>query len=161
MTGPAGCGSQGALRAFGRIYVPSVIEPFVTRCVGMCPSKRDRSSSRQPPQHRALARQSQLARKVVRGVQFSPDGTRLTYLKSKPEDKRVQELWQYDLTSKQHQKLVDSETLLGESSRRSCQMKKRLGASVAECGLWVLSSTFWNKQGTQLMFPLVRRPLHL
>ena len=52
-----------------------------------------------------------LAGPVARMVKYSPDGKRVTFLKSRPEDQSRFDLWQYDLETGEQSMLVNSSLL--------------------------------------------------
>src|SRR6185437_2683281 len=53
------------------------------------------------------------------GLNISPDGSRVTYLQGKPEDKDCLDLWEYDLGACQARMLVDSRVLSPTPGRLS------------------------------------------
>ena len=53
------------------------------------------------------------------GLKISPDGSRVTYLQGKPEDKDCLDLWEYDLGAGQARMLVDSRVLSPTPGRLS------------------------------------------
>jgi len=46
------------------------------------------------------------------GLKWSPDGRRITYLKPKPENDEVLDLWAYDVAAGRHAPLVRTEELV-------------------------------------------------
>src|SRR5450432_913279 len=52
-----------------------------------------------------------LAGPTIVGLKISPDGSRVTYLKGKSDDKDRLDLWEYNLHDHQARILVDSRTL--------------------------------------------------
>ncbi|MFK7955019.1 MAG: DPP IV N-terminal domain-containing protein [Lysobacterales bacterium] len=85
-------------------------------------------------------------------LKFSPDGSRVSYLKGKPSNLRQQDLWEYHLTDNTHRMLVDSESLLPngevldevEKARRE---RMRIGGTG-------IVEYLWSPDGRQLLFPL-------
>src|ERR1700693_6618233 len=49
-----------------------------------------------------------LAGPTIVGLKISPDGSRITYLQGKPEDKDRLDLWEYDIRESRARILVDS-----------------------------------------------------
>ena len=60
---------------------------------------------------------------AARMVQYSPDGKRVTFLKSRPEEQNRFDLWQYDLTTGEERLLVDSRLLEPEPAELSAEEK--------------------------------------
>src|SRR5882672_7824316 len=52
-----------------------------------------------------------LAGPTIVGLKISPDGSRVTYLQGKPEDKDRLDLWEYNLHERRARLLVDSRVL--------------------------------------------------
>jgi dipeptidyl-peptidase-4 len=50
---------------------------------------------------------------TLRGVEISPDGKLIAYLKARDDDKDRFDLWAYDVPARRHRLLVDSRTLAG------------------------------------------------
>ena len=87
-----------------------------------------------------------------KSLTYSPDGSRITYLKGKASDASRLDLWQFQLKTGQHSLLVDADTLVTgpevlsdeEKARRE---RLRLFASG-------IVSYQWSKDGQALLFPL-------
>jgi dipeptidyl-peptidase-4 len=87
-----------------------------------------------------------------KSLSYSPDGSRVTYLKGKSSDANRLDLWQYHIKTGKHSLLVDSDSLFSgpevlsdeEKARRE---RLRLFASG-------IVSYSWSKDGTALLFPL-------
>ncbi len=86
-------------------------------------------------------------------VRFSPDGRRVTYLKGKMDDFRVQDLWEYDLETGVTRLLVDSRALLGGMEERLSEEEKarRERQRISAQGI---VDYFWSPDGKALLFPL-------
>ncbi|UCF79886.1 MAG: S9 family peptidase [Candidatus Eiseniibacteriota bacterium] len=88
----------------------------------------------------------------LREVKFSPDGSRVTFLKSRPEEQKRYDLWEYSLADSALRLLVDSRSLLPGDERlsdeeRARRERKRLfAAGIAEYS--------WSDDGRMLLFPL-------
>ena len=76
-----------------------------------------------------------LAGPVARMVKYSPDGRRVTFLKSRPEDQSRFDLWQYDLDTGEQSMLVNSSLLephpveLSEAEKDLRERKRIAGTS--------------------------------
>ncbi len=87
-----------------------------------------------------------------KSLSYSPDGSRVTYLKGKTTDANRLDLWQYQIKTGKHSLLVDSDALFSgpevlsdeEKARRE---RLRLFASG-------IVSYSWAKDGKALLFPL-------
>jgi dipeptidyl-peptidase 4 len=94
-----------------------------------------------------------LAGPTIAGLKISPDGSRVTYLQGKPDDKDRLDLWEYSLRDRQARILVDSWDLAPaveklsdeESSRRERQRTAALSG--------ILEYVF-APSGRALLFPL-------
>ncbi|WP_248289631.1 DPP IV N-terminal domain-containing protein [Thalassotalea sp. Y01] len=85
-------------------------------------------------------------------LKYSPDGSKVTYLKSKDSDSNRYDLWQYDIASNKHSLLVDSDSIHSGKEELSDEEKARrermrvFGSGIME---YVLSA-----DGTQILFPI-------
>src|ERR1700692_1952712 len=52
-----------------------------------------------------------LAGPAIVGLKISPEGSRVTYLQGKPDDKDRLDLWEYDIRERHARLLVDSKVL--------------------------------------------------
>src|SRR5690606_37658880 len=59
-----------------------------------------------------------------RGLKIAPDGTRVTFLRGREDDRNQLDLWEYDIASGETRRLVDS-TALGEPAQLSDEEKAR------------------------------------
>jgi len=96
----------------------------------------------------------------VTGLKVSPDGRRVTFLRGKEEDFRVQDLWEYDISSSETRLLVDSVDLLGGKEEELSEVEKarRERQRISASGIVEYS---WSKDGTALLFPLGGDLYHL
>ena len=88
----------------------------------------------------------------VRGLEFSPDGSRVTYLRGKEEDSLQQDLWEYHIADDEHRMLVDSLTLFPDEEKpdeieKARRERQRIGGRG-------IVEYYWNESGTALLFPL-------
>src|ERR1700677_1854984 len=60
-----------------------------------------------------------LAGPTIVGLKISPDGSRVTYLQGKPDDKDRLDLWEYNIHEAHARILVDSKTLLPAKEKLS------------------------------------------
>jgi dipeptidyl-peptidase-4 len=89
---------------------------------------------------------------TLRQVKISPDGSRVTFLKSRAEDYLRYDLWEYNIKDKATRMLVDSEALLpGEEvlsdEERARRERMRLNARG-------IAGYHWAEDGKALLFPL-------
>lgn len=88
----------------------------------------------------------------ARNVQLSPDGRLATYLKPKPDDAQILDLWAYDVERRKTFKLIDAQALSGESKEMSDALRARrerlrlLDRGVVEYR--------WDDQGRYVLAPL-------
>lgn len=89
----------------------------------------------------------------VAGLKISPDGSRVTFLRGKQEDFRVQDLWEYDIAAGATRLLVDSADLLGGAAEELDEVEKarRERQRISASGIVEYS---WSDDGTALLFPL-------
>mgnify|MGYP002725534226 CR=1 FL=1 len=87
-----------------------------------------------------------------RNLGFSPDGTRVTFLRPKEEDANVLDLWAMDIEGGEPYRLVDSRVLAPEErelSEAARQLRER--ARVRGSGI---VSYQWDSQGEAILVPL-------
>ena len=90
--------------------------------------------------------------KTPKALQFSPDGSRVTYLQGKAENLYQYDLWEYNLASKENKLLVDSQQLFSGTEVLSDEEKARRERKRVY-GSGIMEYTF-SKDGTALLFPL-------
>jgi dipeptidyl-peptidase-4 len=89
---------------------------------------------------------------TAKGVALSPDGKRVTYLKSKPEAANVQDLWAADVKGGEPYRLIDSAALSsGNKELSEAEKARRERARVQARGIVEYS---WDKQGRFILVPL-------
>ena len=89
---------------------------------------------------------------VPRGLKFSPDGTRVTFLKSSEDDARVLDLWEYNLADKKAQLLVKASDITGGEEELSEEERgRRERMRISNLGIVDFS---WSRNGDKLLFPL-------
>lgn len=89
---------------------------------------------------------------VPSGLKFSPDGSRVTFLKSSEEDSRVLNLWEYNLKDKSARLLVKASDITGGSEVLSQEERaRRERMRITSLGIVDFS---WSKDGKKLLFPL-------
>lgn len=87
-----------------------------------------------------------------KSLSYSPDGSRVTYLKGKSTDANRLDLWQYQLKSGKHSLLVDSDSLFSGPETLSDEEKaRRERLRLFASGIVSYS---WSKDGKALLFPL-------
>ncbi|MBU2869285.1 DPP IV N-terminal domain-containing protein [Colwellia sp. E2M01] len=87
-----------------------------------------------------------------KSLQFSPDGSRVTYLQGKTEDSNHYDLWEYNLASKEHKLLVDSQVLFDGSETLSDEEKSRRERQRVY-GFGIMEYQF-SDDGSALLFPI-------
>ncbi len=86
---------------------------------------------------------------MPQGLQFSPHGERLSFLKPKTEDYEVLDLWEFDLASGQERLLVDSKGLkFGELSEAEKARRERM--RITRKGI---VEYYWSNDGQKIVFP--------
>jgi len=89
----------------------------------------------------------------MRNVMFSPDGTRVTFLQGKAEDKDQFDLWQYHIKTDRKTLLVDSKFLLPNGEQLSAEEKARRERQRTASFFGIVEYS-WSKDGSQILFPL-------
>ena len=87
-----------------------------------------------------------------RSLSFSPDGTRVTFLRPKEEDRTVLDLWAIDVADGDTYRLVDSRALVpdeGELSEAEIQFRER--ARISSSGIVTYQ---WDEAGEAILAPL-------
>jgi dipeptidyl-peptidase-4 len=93
-----------------------------------------------------------LAGPSPRALRFSPDGSRVTFLRAKAEDASVLDLWAMDIDGGEPYRLVDARVLAPEEqelSEAARQLRER--ARISESGI---VSYDWDSQGEAVLVPL-------
>ncbi|WP_210330353.1 S9 family peptidase [Aliikangiella sp. G2MR2-5] len=88
----------------------------------------------------------------MRGLQISPDGSRVTFLKGKETDYERLDLWEYHIPSGQTRMLVNSDDLHSGNENLSDEEKARR-ERMRLSGTGIVRYR-WSKDGTALLFPL-------
>lgn len=89
---------------------------------------------------------------TLRRVEISPDGSRVTFLKSRPEDQVRYDLWEYNIKESATRMLVDSEALLpGEEVLSDEERARRERMRLYARGI---AEYHWADDGEGLLFPL-------
>lgn len=84
---------------------------------------------------------------------ISPDGSMVTYLQGKPENKNRQDLWRYDIKTGKRELLVDSNSILpGEEVLSDAEKARRERQRIAS--LSGIVDYQFSPDGKQLLFPL-------
>lgn len=94
-----------------------------------------------------------LAGPTIVGLKISPDGSRVTYLKGKPDDKDRLDLWEYDLQHREARLLVDSKTLTHDKEILSDEERGRRERQRTAALSGILEYSF-APRGDALLFPL-------
>jgi len=89
---------------------------------------------------------------TLRQVKISPDGSRVTFLRSREEDYLRYDLWEYNLEDGETRMLVDSRALLpGEEVLSDEERARRERMRLHAKGI---AQYFWADTGDALLFPL-------
>ena len=94
-----------------------------------------------------------LAGPTIVGLKISPDGSRVTYLQGKPEDKDRLDLWEYDIREGRARLLVDSKTLAPTKEALSDEELNRRERQRTAALSGILEYSF-APSGSALLFPL-------
>ncbi|MFC4348375.1 alpha/beta fold hydrolase [Kordiimonas lipolytica] len=91
----------------------------------------------------------------VQGLEMSPDGRRITFLRGKAENQAQLDLWEYDVETGEASLLVDSSVLLGgKEEELSEEEKARRERNRSLTGKSGIVSYDWSADGKALLFPL-------
>ena len=94
-----------------------------------------------------------LAGPTIIGLKISPDGSRITYLKGKAEDKDRLDLWEFNIRDKQAHMLVDSKALAPKQEKLSDEEIGRRERQRTAALSGILEYTF-APSGDAVLFPL-------
>ena len=87
-----------------------------------------------------------------RALQYSPDGSRVTFLKGRTDDYNRYDLWEYRLKDGETRMLVNSDKLhSGEENLSDEEKARRERQRIFGSGIMEYS---WSKDGKSLLFPL-------
>lgn len=93
-----------------------------------------------------------LAGASIKGLEISPDGSRVTFLKGKETDYERLDLWEYNIASGKTQLLFDSDDLHSGKEKLSDEEKARRERLRLK-GSGIVSYQ-WSRDGKALLFPL-------
>jgi dipeptidyl-peptidase 4 len=94
-----------------------------------------------------------LAGPTIVGLKISPDGSRVTYLKGKPDDKDRLDLWEYNIQDRVARLLVDSKSLEPDKVKLSDEELGRRERQRTAALSGIVEYTF-APAGDALLFPL-------
>jgi dipeptidyl-peptidase 4 len=94
-----------------------------------------------------------LAGPTIVGLKISPDGSRVTYLQGKPDDKDRLDLWEYNIREARARILVDSKTLSAAKEKLSDEELNRRERQRTAALSGILEYSF-APSGRALLFPL-------
>jgi len=94
-----------------------------------------------------------LAGPTIAGLKISPDGSRVTYLKGKPDDKDRLDLWEYNITDRVARVLVDSKALVPHQVKLSDEELGRRERQRTAALSGIVEYSF-APSGDALLFPL-------
>ncbi|WP_444924170.1 DPP IV N-terminal domain-containing protein [Microbulbifer sp. DLAB2-AF] len=87
-----------------------------------------------------------------RALEYSPDGSRVTFLKGRDEDYNRYDLWEYNIADKESRILVNSDSLhsgheeLSDEEKARRERQRIYGSGIMEYS--------WSEDGKSLLFPL-------
>jgi len=90
---------------------------------------------------------------VMVGLKISPDGSRVTYLQGKPDDKDRLDLWEYDIGERRARVLVDSNSLAPAAGKLSEEEINRRERQRTAALSGILEYSF-AASGRAVLFPL-------
>jgi dipeptidyl-peptidase-4 len=93
---------------------------------------------------------------TILGMQLSPDGSRIAYMKEKSEQKNRLDLWEYDIGSGQHRLLVDSDLISPDEEKLSDEESARRERQRTAALSGILEYSF-APSGNALIFPVAGR----
>jgi dipeptidyl-peptidase-4 len=88
----------------------------------------------------------------ARNVQLSPDGARVTFLRSRPDDQYRLDLWEYNLKDKATRRLLDSKQIAGDEQLSAEEKARRERARTAM--LRGIVDYSWSADGRMMLVPL-------
>jgi dipeptidyl-peptidase-4 len=89
---------------------------------------------------------------AAKGVQISPDGTRVSFLQGRSDDQEQQDLWEYHIADGEKRLLVDSRALTGGSEQLDeAELARRERQRIFASGIVEYQ---WSPDGQALLFPL-------
>src|ERR1700685_1686289 len=129
-------------RNSGRYLAPALVACAVATGAGAAELTIDRLFDAPP-----------LAGPTIVGLKISPDGSRVTYLKGKPDDKDRLDLWEYNIHDRQARVLVDSKALAPKQEKLSDEEIGRRERQRTAALSGILEYTF-APAGDDVLFPL-------
>ncbi|MCK0069779.1 S9 family peptidase [Kordiimonas laminariae] len=90
----------------------------------------------------------------MRGLQMSPDGKRITFLRGKESNRNQLDLWEFDTKSGKAKLLIDSNVLLGGKKEELSEEEKARRERQRIGGISGITRYFWSKDSKSLMFPV-------
>lgn len=89
----------------------------------------------------------------LRGLRFSPDAKRVTFLRASADDRDRYDLWEFDLAAKRARLLVDSRALVPDEGRLSAEEEARRERQRTSALRGIVDYEF-SGDGRALLFPL-------
>ncbi|NTS76096.1 S9 family peptidase [Catenovulum sp. SM1970] len=99
-----------------------------------------------------IASEPSLSGDSLRKVQYAPDGSRITYLKNRTDEQYKFDLWQFDVKTNKHSRLVNADDLLQGKEVLSDEEKARR-ERLRLYGQGIVSYS-WSADASALLFPL-------
>src|SRR5690606_19944012 len=86
--------------------------------------------------------------------QIAPDGSKVTFLRGKPDDRNRLDLWAYDVASGRTERLVDADDVLPPGQEVLSDEEKARRERQRIAGQTGIVDYQWSSDGRHLLFPL-------
>ncbi len=90
----------------------------------------------------------------MRGLQMSPDGKRITFLRGKENNRNQLDLWEFDTSSGKATLLIDSNVLLGGKKEELSEEEKARRERQRVAGISGITRYYWSDDSKSLMMPV-------
>ncbi|PCI43242.1 MAG: S9 family peptidase [Alphaproteobacteria bacterium] len=133
----------------------SLLKSFIFQIIGVCffvcPSFAEQNTTGKLTIARITSSPA-LSGSSPREVKFSPEGSRVTFLRPSAADYKVLDLWEYNLGDNEARLLVAASSITGGAEKLSqVERARRERMRITSKGIVSYS---WSKDGRKLLFPL-------